>query len=182
MLVCLGPVNYFAANIHHPRSPSLLVHRLIVRVCVCPCLVCSSGVQEVTLMENEDECVLYLNSRLGFVKLAMQFGVPIVPVFSFGLRKSYSFWAPKSKIWANIGRKIGFLPMMIFGMWGLPMGPPKECEYTNVIGRPIPVPQIAEPTQEDVKKYHALYVEALTALFEKNKARCGMAQIKLRIA
>ena len=54
-------------------------------------------------------------------------------VFSFGLRQTFSFWAPKSRWLLRMGRMLGFLPMMFFGMWGLPLGPPKPCQYTNVV-------------------------------------------------
>jgi 2-acylglycerol O-acyltransferase 2 len=96
-------------------------------------VLCPGGVQEVTLMQHDKECVLYLKSRLGFVKLAMQQGVPIIPAFSFGLRKTFDCWLPRSKFVQDIGRKIGFLPLVFFGVGGLPYSPGKPVAYTTVV-------------------------------------------------
>lgn len=132
-------------------------------------------------MKREDECVLYLNSRLGFIKLAMQYGVPIVPCFSFGLRDSFSFWIPRNKLLVKLGRQIGFLPMMFFGMWGAPLGPAKPCQYVTVVGKPIPVSKNTDPTEEDLRRVQKVYLEAMTKLYEEHKADHGMGNITLRI-
>lgn len=100
-------------------------------------VLCPGGVQEVLLMENDSECVLFLKSRMGFVKLAMQNDAALVPVFSFGLRNMFSFWAPKSKFVKSIGRQIGFLPMLFFGMWGVPFGPAKPCTSCSILSDTI---------------------------------------------
>ncbi|RYY73131.1 hypothetical protein EON63_20150 [archaeon] len=39
-------------------------------------------------------CTLYLKRRAGFVKLALKHGLPLVPVFSFGLRELFDFYIP----------------------------------------------------------------------------------------
>jgi diacylglycerol O-acyltransferase 2, plant len=145
-------------------------------------VLCPGGVQEVTLMKDDNsECVLYLNKHRGFVKLALQFGLPIVPVFSFGLQNTFSYWVPKHWLATYIGRKFGVLPMAFFGLWGLPMGPAKPCQYTNVVAPPIITPKIAEPTDEDIGKYHEIYCKELTRLFETYKAKYGMDGVVLRI-
>ena len=145
-------------------------------------VLCPGGVQEVLLMENEDECVLFLNSRFGFIKLAIQNGTAIVPVFSFGLRKMFTFIAPKSKLMKSIGRKLGFLPMLFFGMWGMPFGPAKPCDIVNLVGSPIKVPHIADPSDEVIREHHAVFVAAMVKLYEENKEEFGMGHVKLRIA
>jgi 2-acylglycerol O-acyltransferase 2 len=145
-------------------------------------VLCPGGVQEVLLMENEDECVLFLKSRLGFVKLAMVHGTALVPVFSFGLRKMFTFWAPKSKLVRNLGRTLGFLPMLFFGMFGIPFGPAKPCDIVNVVGRPIKVPHVAEPTDEQIAEQHAIFVKAMEKLYNDHKDEYGMGHVKLRIA
>ena len=46
------------------------------------------GVQEVLHMRHDAE-VLYLRKRLGFVRLALQHGAPLVPAFAFGQCHQY---------------------------------------------------------------------------------------------
>lgn len=145
-------------------------------------VICPGGVQEVTLMENDHECVLFLKSRLGFVKLAMQQGVPIIPVFSFGLAGTFDCWLPRAQWMKDFGRKIGFLPLVFFGLWGLPYSPGKPVDYTLVVGEPIRLPHLADPTVEEVRRYHALYVRALEEIFHTHKGQYGMGDVQLRIA
>ena len=62
------------------------------------------------------------------------------------------------------------------------VGPPKPCCFTNIIGKPIPVPKINNPTEEELVKYRDLYIEGISRLFETYKAEYGMKDVKLRIA
>lgn len=148
----------------------------------CSPVLCPGGVQEVTLMKSDKECVLYLNSRFGFIKIALQKGAPIIPCFCFGLRKTFTFWIPKSEFIINMGRHFGVLPMLFFGVWNLPFSPGKPVDYSTVIGIPILLPKIDNPTQEDIAKYHKLYVRDISALYENHKKEFGMEDVTLRIA
>jgi len=75
-------------------------------------VLCPGGVQEVTLMKSDKECVLYLNSRFGFIKLALQYGVPIIPCFCFGLRKTFAYHVSQDEYSKYIGRVTGVLPVL----------------------------------------------------------------------
>ena len=65
--------------------------------------------------KKKDELILYLRSRKGFIKLALEKGVPIVPVFAFGLDKSYSYFIPRGNFIVKLARTIGFLPVVFTG-------------------------------------------------------------------
>jgi len=60
-------------------------------------------------------------------------------------------------------------------------GPPKPCRFTNVIGKPILVPKMMNPTEDDLLKYRDLYIAELSRIFETYKADNGMKDVKLRI-
>ena len=72
----------------------------------------------------------------------MQEGVALVPCFSFGLSQSFYSLIPKHKFMQQLGRKLGFLPMMFFGAFNIPFGPGKPVDYTVVIGEPIKVGRV----------------------------------------
>lgn len=50
------------------------------------------------------------------------------------------------------------------------------------VGHPITVPQVDNPSREQVDYYHKLYMEALSELFHTHKTSCGLADThELRI-
>lgn len=144
-------------------------------------VICPGGMQEVFLMETPDECVLFLKNRGGIVKLALQSGVPIVPSFAFGQRGAYRFWIPRSTFLKTIGRKIGFLPMIFFGLANLPLSQPSPCPLSVVVGAPIPVEKDENPSAEKIQKVLDELLAAYTRIFEQNKDRFGMSYVTLRI-
>lgn len=145
-------------------------------------VLCPGGVQEVLLMESDDECVLYLKRRVGFIKLAMQYGIPVVPIFTFGLQESFSYWVPKNAFINWFGRKFGAVPMVFFGVFNLPLGPAKPSNYVNVVGNPIAVPKIDNPTSEDLVKYQQLYIDEISRIYHEYQDQYGMKGIRLRVA
>ncbi|CAN0038997.1 unnamed protein product [Phaeothamnion confervicola] len=48
---------------------------------------------------------------------------------------------------------------------------PKPSRLNTVWGTPVVLPRIAEPTAAEIDKFHAAYVAALVALFDRHKAR-----------
>ena len=49
--------------------------------------------------------------------------------------------------------------------------PDNDADMVTVIGKPIQFPTIADPSVEDVTKYHALYRDSLVDLFNRYKGR-----------
>jgi 1-acyl-sn-glycerol-3-phosphate acyltransferase len=142
------------------------------------------GVQEVILMDpsKPDDLVLYLKNRKGFVKLALELGNPIVPVFTFNLEQSYRSFVPRGKFVGKVARKIGFLPVFFFGRFGIPYGIPKPVKLTVVLGEPLHIPcENDNVSKESVEKYHALYLEKVVELFERHKHAQGYGHRNLVI-
>lgn len=142
-------------------------------------LLCPGGVQECLFMQQGEEHV-YLRKRHGFARLALQHGAPLVPVFAFGQTPVYWFkrpfldfwkgWIPAAT-WSRIARRVGFLPMLVWGPWRIPL--------IIVVGKPIPVVRVADPSAEQVQQLLGAFISEMGALFERNKAAAGYPATQL---
>jgi len=122
------------------------------------------GMVELFYASPKKETV-FLKQRKGFVKLALRTGADLVPVYLFG--NTTSLEALKWPILAKISRKTGVSFTLFWGRWFLPL--PKKVKLTYARGRPLGLPHIEHPTDADVEKYHALYVQKLVELFDRYK-------------
>jgi 2-acylglycerol O-acyltransferase 2 len=151
---------------------------------ISPC-ICPGGVQEVGLITKQtDEINVYLKERKGFIKLAMSRGVPIVPVFAFGGRDAFDFVIATNSVLRWIGRKLGFMPMIFFGVGGIPFAPGKSCHYTNVVGKPIstgPKKNYKDITPAEVDAIQAKYLKEVMELFLRHRGDPGYSGVKLNI-
>eukprot|EP00850_Spirogloea_muscicola_P010383 SM000061S19210 [mRNA] locus=s61:94751:96513:- [translate_table: standard] len=136
------------------------------------------GVQECLYMKHGEE-VVFLKQRLGFVKLAMQAGAPLVPCFCFGQTGTYRWWRPSGTWYNQLSRQIGFAPMAFWGMFGTPV--PYPSPMYVVVGRPITVPRCEHPSREQVAEVHATFVTAMEQLFERHKVAAGFPDMHLRV-
>lgn len=144
------------------------------------CVIIPGGLQESLLMNHSKE-VVFLKRRLGFVRLAVENNVPLVPIFAFGQRDVYHFWFPRGAFHTALSRKIMFVPMLFWGRWGSPI--PFQKEMTLVVGKPVPVPCCAKDDfQAAVLEMHANFLKSLTEIYEKHKDVVGASHIPLEIA
>ena len=58
-----------------------------------------------------------------------------------------------------------------WGKWFLPI--PRDLPILSVTGQPIGIPRVknSNPTSADIDKYHDLYCQQVTTLFNKYKER-----------
>ncbi|XP_065225551.1 diacylglycerol O-acyltransferase 2-like isoform X2 [Planococcus citri] len=119
---------------------------------------------------------VFLKNRKGFVRMALTTGSSLVPVFSFG--ETFLYEEPSSNLYRFLREKLRasfdpefFLfsgPCTLGHLFGLL---PYQRQVTTVVGKPIPVPKVEEPTKELVDKYHKIFVQELVHLFEKYKVK-----------
>ena len=110
---------------------------------------------------------LVLKHRRGFVRLALQTGAALVPCYSFGENDTYDLFESSSGFVTQLKKMF----QAVFGI-SCPMIKhiaPQHCEITSVIGKPIDVVQVKDPTEEQVSELLKRYIQALTELFEEHK-------------
>lgn len=139
------------------------------------CTVVVGGARELQLSAPGTN-QLFLRNRKGFVRLALKAGASLVPVYSFG--ETNTFYQPKNWIYRRIQEKLRItvnFPLFLLIGRGIFQkyfgGLPHRTPITTVIGKPIDLPKIADPVEEDVDKYHRMFVSELEKLFDKFKGK-----------
>jgi len=127
---------------------------------------------------------LTLARRKGFVKMALRTGASLVPVFAFGENDIFEqVENPEGgrlrSFQLYIKQLIGITPPAFYGrslsrgIWRRIFGRkgvlPKREPIEVVVGKPIAVPKVSDPSPELVDKYHNMYTESLKELYELHR-------------
>ena len=159
-------------------------------------VLCPGGAREAMYLQSDKECTLFIRKRYGLVKLAMEFGTPIYPVFTFGLRKMYPVWAPKSKFIKKWGTLLGYVPLFFLGIFNIPFAQPKPTPLTIVVGKPIFVEKLKDPSvlnkragddkidpevDKKIKEIHGQIVDSIERIFQTYKSEFDMEDVTLKI-
>lgn len=133
---------------------------------------------EATLTSTQHDRV-FVKKRTGFIRLCLKHGFCVRPVYVFGEKGLY--YNVQGFFPARLALNRYGLPAIAF--WGsllCPLMPKMSVDVRIVVGAPLALPRIDEPTKEDVKKWHDAYIAALTKLFEDHKeAAYGPEQAKV---
>uniref|UniRef100_A0A8C5W7A5 Acyltransferase n=1 Tax=Leptobrachium leishanense TaxID=445787 RepID=A0A8C5W7A5_9ANUR len=134
---------------------------------------------------TKQQHVLTLKRRKGFVKKALVNGSSLVPVYSFGENEvlqqcNFEVGSWKKKLQELFQQWMGFAPCIFFGQGVFSSTSrgimPFRRAINTVVGKPISVPRIENPSEQQVDAYHSLYVTALQELFNKYKQCFGLQQ------
>ncbi|NXH10157.1 MOGT2 acyltransferase, partial [Bucco capensis] len=136
------------------------------------------GAQEA-LDARPGSYTLLLKNRKGFVRLAIQHGSPLVPVFSFGENDLFEqVRNPKGSWLRQLQHKlqqIMGISLPVFharGIFQYSFGlMPYRRPICTVVGKPIPVQRKPRPSEEEVDQVHQKYLTELSKLFEEHKAK-----------
>ena len=169
VLLWLGCVDASSATAHHNlrRGRSLLIF---------------VGGEKEQLMTMPGRHQVYVSGRKGFVKLALEYGVPLVPMYTFGENEAYSTSSALMGFRRWLQRTLQLGVPLAWGRWGsfVPLPVPLHVE----IGTPVPVgpPKKREDiTSQDIDALHAIFEASLRALFDRTKAKHGWPEATLEV-
>jgi 2-acylglycerol O-acyltransferase 2 len=122
---------------------------------------------------------LVLKNRKGFIRIALETGSSLVPVFCFGENDLFSaIENPKNSILRKIQEKLktwshfGFPIFWGRGIFNYTFGIlPRRIPLNTVVGKPIEVQKNILPTKQEIDRLHELYINELIKLFEENKEK-----------
>merc|ERR1712129_564476 len=114
--------------------------------------------------------LVFLKRRKGFVKYALQHGYSLTPVYAFGETDAYNNLqgGMKWRLRLNegfLGQPQGIPTVCPFGWRWLPLLPKPDVKLRVVVGPPLKLPLIKNPSNEDVQHWHSLYVQAIQNLY-----------------
>jgi len=162
------------------RSANALSMNSILKTGACIALQ-PGGIHEQVNTDHLQEKVSFV-ARLGFVRLAIKHGVPLLPVYAFGENQLFptSSWLRAFNVWFYNATKVGNL--FIHGMFGIPVTPlipnplllPGYKKGLHVrYGQAVDVgPPDGDPSEEKVQEVFQKYKKALLDLFDEHKMEC----------
>ncbi len=135
------------------------------------CVAVFPGGTREALYANPDVEWLDLRRKLGFVRLAMRRGLPLLPVYTFN---EVDHFKQLPYDYLDKYPLIRFLRIHTQKLFGLPLFPfvsniiPPRSKVTTVIGNIVEVPHISNPTDEEVVKCLDKYIEAVQKLYDEH--------------
>ncbi len=130
-------------------------------------IVTPGGAKESIMTDPKKETIV-LNNRKGFIELAIVNGLPVIPVYAFGINKVYqtSNLFQKFRVWLY-HKTLIWIPLF-WGKYGSCV--PYQHNVTLVFGEPVYFPQKDKPSISMISDCHQIYKEALYELYEKHKS------------
>lgn len=124
--------------------------------------------------QPHEECAVV---RKGFIRMAIQHGIPVFPIYCFGSSKMYRRlnieWLEKLSRWMRISICI------FYGLGGLPIPFRQKLRY--VIGDAIEIPDGVSGLEDQVNVMHQRFCDELMRLFDRHKEAYGWGHKALRI-
>ncbi|KAK7194558.1 diacylglycerol acyltransferase [Novymonas esmeraldas] len=147
------------------------------------------GGAEESLMAKPNRNDLLLFKRKGFIKIALQEGTPLVPVYGFGENNVYGVSELAEEPWVRYLMELckhyaGFAIPLVRGrgFFNFDYGIlPHRRPIVVVVGAPLEVPQIPEPTAEDLDLWQGKYIECLRKLYNDHRGIYDLESTGLRI-
>ncbi len=131
------------------------------------CFLMPDGIAGIFVSSRFEERI-YLESRKGFVKMAIQEGAQLVPVYCFGHTQVFDVFPGHESWFATWSRRLKFCLVFFVGHSIIPFLP-RQVPIVFVIGKAIPVAKVDDPDEKEIDRVHAIFKTELIALYEKYK-------------
>jgi len=133
-------------------------------------------------LSTPNKSLAYVKRRKGFIRLALKYGLPVVPCWCFGENELFHTSSFALGIRKSIVKTFGVAIVFAFGRSVLlPFMPKPGVKLVQVVGKPIQVPRKEDFDETDVQKYLGLYIQGLRDVFDANKAKYGRKDDELII-
>ncbi|KAI6190064.1 Diacylglycerol acyltransferase family-containing protein [Aphelenchoides bicaudatus] len=160
---------------------SAIEHVLEERECGTVVGIVPGGADEA-LNSFPDNYKLTLKNRKGFIKLSLKYGASLVPMYTFGETSTYKqipnpegsrIRRFQSSLKHILGVTLPFfyghgLVNSFFGFM------PFRVPLNTVIGKPISVQKVEDPSYKQISDLHKKYCQALSDLFDEHKCKYGV--------
>ncbi len=137
------------------------------------------GIAEMYLQHKDFERIKLLD-RKGFVRIAVEHGADIVPLYTFGASQLLSFGPP----WLmHLARRWRTSIGLLYGAWGTTV--PHQARLRMAVGNPVsvgpPLPRSDPGFDAQVEKVHAEVVEAVREVYYRHREHYGWGDRELVI-
>ena len=100
-----------------------------------------------------------------------------MPAYSVGNSRAYTAIFDRWGLLETVSRKAQTSIFLYFGRFYLPI--PRRVNITMLIGEPIMVDKVEEPTPAQIDALHERYLTEMKALFDQHKASLGWGHLNL---
>ncbi|CAK8990734.1 unnamed protein product, partial [Durusdinium trenchii] len=125
--------------------------------------------------------VAYLLKRKGIVKIALEAGASLVPVYGFGHSELWTTVIDPFRLLERLSLALDMPLVPFFGLGGWPLGPTNRVPLAMVFGQPLECPQKADPSQGEIDCYHTFLLDSFKETFDKHKVLCQAGDLALRL-
>jgi len=124
--------------------------------------------------------VLILRERKGFIRLALETGSSLVPVYGFGVNDLYNQISICKELRMKILKKTKVALTFATGRYFFNLLPAKTPIHV-VVGQPIAVQKNETPSDEEVDSLHQQYIDSLVKIYNTHKKEFGFGDRELII-